>query len=182
MEAELPDVDANMTRVEAFCTRAAALGADIATSPEMFSVGCPDLGPDQTEAMTRWRSLAGSVDGPWTGRSRSAAFSLPGPLCEMPVTGDHRENTFLARLHPPTFRNYRSQTPRGQACRRPQCYSPETRRNAETTHRPIRNCPTALIARQRQSFAGLRHATQGRRRGPMVLPSPVSRVARSIGP
>ena len=76
MEGKPLDVDANRTKAEAFCRRAAVLGADIAVFPEIFSVGSLEITQDQTEEMTRWRSLAIPADGPWPSHFAGLARDL----------------------------------------------------------------------------------------------------------
>jgi len=50
------DQDANLTKGEAFCRRAAALGADLALFPEMWNIGYASFCPPQTAASDLWRA------------------------------------------------------------------------------------------------------------------------------
>src|SRR5438477_1035570 len=70
------DVRANAAKGEAFCVRAAGMGADIALFPEMWSVGYTFFDPKVEGEREKWRSLAVGRDSEYVGRFRRLAREL----------------------------------------------------------------------------------------------------------
>lgn len=71
-----PDRDAGLVKGEDFCRRAAALGADVALFPEMWSVGMTFFDPAERGARERWRRLAVKRDAPFVTHFRRLAAEL----------------------------------------------------------------------------------------------------------
>ena len=69
------DVAANRAKGETYCREAAALGADIALFPEMWSIGYTAC-PGDADGRTRWRGLAERADGPFVAHFRELAREL----------------------------------------------------------------------------------------------------------
>jgi predicted amidohydrolase len=57
MTAHSADLDANLAKGEAFCRRAASMGADVALFPEMWNIGYVPCPPD-ADGRAAWRALA----------------------------------------------------------------------------------------------------------------------------
>ncbi|HKR02442.1 MAG TPA: carbon-nitrogen hydrolase family protein [Pyrinomonadaceae bacterium] len=59
------DRGASLIKGEAFCRRAAAMGADMALFPEMWSVGMSFFDPEEEGGRERWEAQAISLDDPF---------------------------------------------------------------------------------------------------------------------
>lgn len=70
------DEGANLARAEAWCRRAAAVGADIALLPEMYQIGYQGYDEADPEAALLWQDRAIPVDHPWLRRLRDLAVEL----------------------------------------------------------------------------------------------------------
>jgi len=70
------DRNASLSKGEAFCRRARAMGADIALFPEMWSVGMAFFDPNQEGDRARWEAQAISPDDPFITHFRKLAREL----------------------------------------------------------------------------------------------------------
>jgi N-carbamoylputrescine amidase len=70
------DLDANLAKGEAFCRRAAAMGADIALFPEMWSIGYTFFERDRPGAREAWAAKAVGPDDRFVAHFRSLAREL----------------------------------------------------------------------------------------------------------
>ena len=70
------DQAANLAKGEDFCRRAAAMGADIALFPEMWSNGYTFYDPKETGAHERWKAQALDHDNPFIAHFRALAQEL----------------------------------------------------------------------------------------------------------
>jgi N-carbamoylputrescine amidase len=76
MTAHGYDQAANLAKGEAFCRRAAAMGADIALFPEMWNIGYQFYDPKEPGAHERWLAQAICRDDPFVTHFRSLAKEL----------------------------------------------------------------------------------------------------------
>jgi predicted amidohydrolase len=70
------DQDANLAKGEAFCRRAAGMGADVALFPEMWNIGYGLEGSLQGESLRRWEAQAITPDGPFVAHFKGLAREL----------------------------------------------------------------------------------------------------------
>src|SRR6478672_8452517 len=70
------DQDANLAKGEEYCRRAAAMGADIALFPEMWSIGYTFYDPNDPGDKDRWRAQAIDHDNPFILHFRGLAQQL----------------------------------------------------------------------------------------------------------
>lgn len=70
------DLGASLSKGEAFCRRARAIGADVALFPEMWSVGMTFFDPAREGDRARWESLAVGSDGEYVTHFRRLAEEL----------------------------------------------------------------------------------------------------------
>lgn len=70
------DQDANLSKGEAFCRRAAERGADIALFPEMWNIGYSFYDPDKSETRDAWVKRAIGPDDPFVQHFKALAQEL----------------------------------------------------------------------------------------------------------
>lgn len=70
------DLEANLAKGEAFCRRAAAMGADIALFPEMWSIGYTFFDPAKAGEREAWAAKAVGADDPFVTHFRGLAREL----------------------------------------------------------------------------------------------------------
>jgi predicted amidohydrolase len=70
------DKNANLSKGDAYCRRARALGADLALFPEMWSIGMTFHDREREGDLERWRELASAADDPFIMHFRSLAKEL----------------------------------------------------------------------------------------------------------
>ncbi len=75
MVSHATDLAANLAKGEAFCRRAAAMGADVALFPEMWNIGYVHCPPD-ADGRAAWRALALTLQSEYVTHSRDLAREL----------------------------------------------------------------------------------------------------------
>jgi N-carbamoylputrescine amidase len=75
MAAHATDLAANLAKGEAFCRRAAAMGADVALFPEMWNIGYAPC-PLDVDGRAAWRALALTLQSDYVTRFRDLAREL----------------------------------------------------------------------------------------------------------
>jgi N-carbamoylputrescine amidase len=76
MNPEGSDQQANLEKADAFCRRAARMGADVALMPEMWNIGYRGFEGKSKRAVAKWQAQAVARDGAWVGHFGALAKEL----------------------------------------------------------------------------------------------------------
>jgi len=120
MAPESNNVAANLAKGDAFCRRAAAMGADIALFPEMWSIGYQGFAGMEPDVVARWRNQALPRNGDYVNHFAALAKELDmaiaisyleaweGPPRNSVTLLDRHGNSVLtfAKLHTCDFANF----------------------------------------------------------------------------